>query len=143
MSKLLRFVIALFLMSVVFFIAALQIPHIGEGAPDWHTVKRPQIPLQSINDDCNPPPLPAGDGDALCSKEHPPIALVVGAQVCISEPFEYWKYDCESKTWVKARGTHAVSKYVRKTVTAFWIDTIHCYAFYDDYGRLKAVPDFK
>ncbi len=65
-------------------------------------------------------------------------------QECVSEPVYGWKYDCQLKKWVKAYlGTHAVSKYIKKTVTACWIDTLHCYAFYDDYGRLRLLPDFR
>ena len=65
-------------------------------------------------------------------------------QECVSEPVYGWKYDCQHKQWVKTcLGTHAVSKYIKKTVTAYWIDTLHSYAFYDDYGRLRTLPDFR
>lgn len=148
MSRLFQVSLALFLMALCFFLAALQIPHIGEGAPDWHTVKRPQIPVQSITNDSCPPALPEqtpdGYGCPVVTKAHPPIAIDINTQVCVAEPVDGWKYDCDQKKWVKACvGTHAVSKYVRKTVTAYWIETIHCYGFYDDYGRLKTLPDYR
>jgi hypothetical protein len=135
-------------MSLCFFLAALQIPHIGEGAPDWHTVKRPQIPVHSITDDSTPPAAPEqnpdGDGSPVCSAAHPPLALEISTVVCVAEPVYGWKYDCQSKQWVKTcLGTHAVSKYMKKTVIAYWIETIRCYGFYDDYGRLKAVPEYR
>jgi len=142
MPKFLRIALALFIMSVSFFLAALEIPHIGEGAPDWHTVKRPQIPVQSISSDSCPPPAP--DENCEINRAHPPIALDISTTVCVSEPVLGWRYDCEKKQWVQdCVGSHAVSKWVTKTVTANWIDTIHCYAFYDDYGRLKMVPEYR
>lgn len=144
MSRLFQSGLALLLMSLCFFLAALQIPHIGEGAPDWHTVKNPQIPVQSLSNDSCPPPDKIPDSDCPdLDKAHPPIAVVIAMQECVSEPVYGWKYERQHRKWVKAcLGTHAVSKYIKKTVTANWIDTLHCYAFYDDYGRLRLLPDF-
>lgn len=151
MKRLFGIALALFLVSITYLIAALQIPHIGEGAPDWHTVKRPQIPVQSISNDSCPPPLPNSpdnskdsvDGSCQINKEHPPIAVIIAMQVCVNEPVYGYKYDTDKKQWVTAcLGTRAVTKYVRKTFIANWYDTIHCYAIIDDYGRLRALPDF-
>lgn len=146
MSRLFKLGLALFLMSLCFFLAALQIPHIGEGAPDWHTVKRPQIPVQSVSNEPSPaPPDESPDNDCpVFDQAHPPIAVLIAMQECVYEPVYGWKYKYDEKKWVKAYlGTHAVSKYVKKTFTAYWIDTLHCYAFYDDYGRLRLLPDFR
>lgn len=134
--------LVLLLTSICFFLAAFQLTHLGEGAPDWHTVKRPQIPVESSTEDSVPPgsPPPELSGSSV----HPPIAVVVAFQVSSSEPVYGFKYDPSSRKWVRAcLGKHAVCRYVRKLVTAYWIETLHCYGFYDDYGRLRLLPDFR
>ena len=134
--------LALVLISISFFFAALQIPHIGEGAPDWHTVKRPQIPIESLSDGA-PPPVGIPD-EGKCTPGHPPIAVMVAFQVCVSEPVYGWSFNRASGKWERVcLGKHAVTKYLRKLVYAHWIDTLHCYAFYDDYGRLRLLPDLR
>lgn len=148
-KRILSLSLALCFVALVFLIAALQIPRIGEGAPDWHTVKRPQIPVQSLDADSSPPPIPQhGNADVDASfwneSAHPPIAFLVARRICVSEPVYGWRYDCGKMKWVKVcLGTHAVVKYVKKQVTAHWIDSMRCYGFYDDYGCLRLVPDFR
>ena len=148
MPRTIQLALALLLVAITFFLAALQIPHIGEGAPDWHTVKKPQIPVESVNEGDqapSPPPDPENpDSLPIVSGEHPPIAIRVTQAVCVSEPVYGWRWNKEKKQWYRAYlGTHAVTKYISKTVTAYWVVTLHCDAFYDNYGRLRSLPDYR
>lgn len=142
-KRILQVGLALFFVSVCFLLAALQIPHIGIGAPDWHTVKRPEIPVQSATEEDQVElPVLVDCGDT--SKPHPDIVLLVVMKVCVAEPVYGWSLDAQQNKWVRACvGNRAVSKYVKKQVKASWIDTINCYAFYDDYGRLRLVPEYR
>lgn len=105
----LRVSLALTFVSLTFFLAALQIPHIGEGAEDWHTVKRPAIPASKTS------------GSSL-DELHPDIEL------------ELYKT-------VYLKGSTPKRK--RIVVKAFWIETLNCYCYFDDYGRLCAVPEHR
>ncbi len=142
-----RCTLAFFFVSCCFLLAALQIPRIGEGAPDWHTVKRPAIPLESLAADAETPDAPqeqAFPSNPGLDCLHPPIAIGVNMRVCVWEPVYGFKYDCLKKQWVRVcLGKHAVCRYQRKTITAYWIPTMNCYGFYDDYGRLRLLPDFR
>lgn len=141
--RLVQIGLALFFVSLVYLLAALQIPHIGEGAPDWHTVRRPQIPVEFPSAERSPPPQPASSGSSDEWQTHAPIALLVGMRVSILEPVKIKKYDPERKQWVDCWVKRAVCKYVQKWVIAYWIDTMNCYGFFDDYGRLRLLPDVR
>lgn len=102
-----RIAFALFFVSLTFLIAALQIPHIGEGAPEWHTVKRPGIPANTTS----------GGSTA----KHPDKELILYKNVCVN----------------------GVCRRVEIKTQAFWIETLSCYCYFDDYGRLCAVPEIR
>lgn len=147
MSRTTQIALATLFVAITFLLAAIQIPHIGEGAPDWHTVKNPQIPVQSVGPDEKPPAVPP-EGDATLSeygcKTHPPIKILVTQAVCVSEPVYGWKWDECKKQWVREQvGTRTAVRYLTQPVTAYWIDSLHCYAFYDNYGRLRMLPDYR
>ncbi|MBX9570049.1 MAG: hypothetical protein K2X77_14210 [Candidatus Obscuribacterales bacterium] len=147
MARTTQIALATLFVAITFLLAAIQIPHIGEGAPDWHTVKNPQIPVQSVGPDEKPPAVPS-ENDAMLSeyacKTHPPIKILVTQAVCVSEPVYGWKWDASKKDWVRVQvGTRAAVRYLTQPVTAYWIDSLHCYAFYDNYGRLRMLPDYR
>lgn len=148
-----KLALAVLFVAITFFLAALQIPHIGEGAPDWHTVRNPQIPIKSIDTDASPPEqapeAPPAGSDAgglsgVASKEHPPISFVLNYQVWVAEPVYGWKWDEKSKTWKRVRiGEQAVLRSIEKRFTAYWVVTRRCYCIIDDYGRLRSIPEFR
>ena len=142
-KRLLHIGLALFFVSVCFLLAAVQIPQIGTGAPDWHTVMRPEIPVVSVSDEDCPEAKILPDCFSA-DKAHPDIFILVAMKVCVAEPVYGWKFDHNKNKWASACvGTRPVSKYVKKQVKASWIDTIGCYGFYDDYGRLRLVPEYR
>lgn len=147
MSRTTQIALATLFVAITFLLAAIQIPHIGEGAPEWHTVKNPQIPVQSVGPEDKPPAVPS-ENDAVLSefgcKTHPPIKILVTQAVCVSEPVYGWKWDAAKNQWVRAPvGSKATVRYLTQAVTAYWIDSLHCYAFYDSYGRLRMLPDYR
>ena len=147
MARTTRIAIAFLFVAITFLLAAIQIPRIGQGAPDWHTVKNPQIPVSSVGPD-EKPPVVSREEEAELSKyacrTHPPIKIQVTQAVCVSEPLYGWKWDEQLKQWVRAQvGTKSGVRYITQVVTAHWIDSLHCYAFYDNYGRLRMLPDYK
>lgn len=146
MSRAVQVALVVLLIAITFFLAALQIPHIGEGAPDWHTVQNPQIPVQSVPD-TSPKPDALKDADGLSSyacRTHPPIILNITQAVCVTEPVFGWRWDSSKKDWIYTEVAKKTStKYLTTPVAAYWIDTLHCYAFYDNYNRLRLLPDFK
>ncbi len=147
MSRTTQIALATLFVAITFLLAAIQIPHIGEGAPDWHTVKNPQIPVQSVGPEDKPPAVPS-ENEAVLSefgcKTHPPIKILVTQAVCVSEPVYGWKWDAAKNQWIRAQvGSKAAVRYLTQAVTAYWIDSLHCYAFYDSYGRLRMLPDYR
>lgn len=147
MARTTKIALALLFVAITFLLAATQIPHIGEGAPDWHTVKNPQIPLESVGPDEKPPVVPS-ENDAVLSvfgcKTHPPIKILVTQAVCVAEPVYGWQWDAAKSRWERAQvGTKTAVRYLTQAVTAYWIDSLHCYAFYDNYGRLRMLPDYR
>ncbi len=106
-NTMMRVSLAIIFVSITLLIAALQIPHIGEGAPEWHTVRRPRIPTSTTS----------GTSDS----RHADREIILYKRVCVD----------------------GNSRKIRIKTTAFWIGTLNCYCYFDDYGRLCAVPELR